>query len=227
MKYSKEELENAVKGSINKTDVFKKLGIVKRDYKTLNKYIDKYKIDCSHLKPHCTSIEHTNSLKIYSKGDKHPNKDLYFWQYRYNRKGTKSFELWYDKESFEKANIKWKDNNKKYREKDILAHLVRTSLLREKNNKRHNEKDELITLDYVKDLWQNQKGLCFWFKIPMRLNKQNGSNTDLLKVSIDRIDSSKGYVKGNIVLSCLFANRGKGNSKNEEWLDFLKLIKNE
>jgi hypothetical protein len=44
--------------------------------------------------------------------------------------------------------------------------------------------------------------------------------------SLDRIDSEKGYTKNNVVLCCQSINFAKHSYKVEEFLNFLKLIKN-
>lgn len=225
MKWKKEILEEAVKGSLNKNDVLKKLGKNKNSYKTLNRYLKKFEIPSDHIKARVKSFE-TNDLRKYSKGDKHPTEELYFWQYRFDRKNSKGFEQWYTKESFEKANKNWRKNNYNYTRRDILAYLTRNALTRQKS--KYIEKENLINVDYIKKIWQSQNGKCFWLNIPMKLNI-SGKETDLYKVSIDRLDCSKGYIKGNVVLASNFANRGRGNSNLQNWKYFLKSlnIKNE
>lgn len=49
-----------------------------------------------------------------------------------------------------------------------------------------------INSEHLWDLFQNQKGLCALSGLPLML--QSGSQT----ASLDRIDSSVGYIKGNL-----------------------------
>ena len=51
------------------------------------------------------------------------------------------------------------------------------------------------------------------------------TRNSLFDVSIDRIDSSKGHVRGNIQLVCKFINLGKGTHTNEDTLLMLSAIK--
>lgn len=44
--------------------------------------------------------------------------------------------------------------------------------------------------------------------------------------SIDRIDSTKGYIKGNVKIITLLANRMKTNATKEQCLEFAKNIEN-
>jgi hypothetical protein len=68
-KYSKENLENIIKSSLNKTDVLKKLGnkISGGNFNTLTRYINIYNIDISHFEKNNIEI-YTNSVKNRLRG---------------------------------------------------------------------------------------------------------------------------------------------------------------
>jgi hypothetical protein len=61
-----------------------------------------------------------------------------------------------------------------------------------------------ITPEYLKEVWEKQQGQCVYTKLPL-LATANQFNT----VSLDRIDSSKGYVEGNVQLICSAVNKMK------------------
>lgn len=61
-----------------------------------------------------------------------------------------------------------------------------------------------ITPEYLKEVWWKQQGQCVYTKLPL-LATANQFNT----VSLDRIDSSKGYVEGNVQLICSAVNKMK------------------
>jgi hypothetical protein len=63
------------------------------------------------------------------------------------------------------------------------------------------------------DLWEKQKGLCAYTKLPL-LAAANQLNT----ISLDRIDSSVGYVVGNIQLVCAAVNKMKQEYAEEAFL---------
>lgn len=74
-----------------------------------------------------------------------------------------------------------------------------------------------ITIDDLMKLWDVCQGCCMITKIPME-HKPNTLKT----VSIDRIDSDKGYIPNNIQLVCKFINLGKFTHSNEEVLSLLR-----
>ncbi len=63
---------------------------------------------------------------------------------------------------------------------------------------------------------------CMYFKTKLSFNKKD--NRKPYYYSIDRIDSSKGYIKGNIQIISMMANTMKNNSTNDELLMFAKSI---
>jgi hypothetical protein len=62
-----------------------------------------------------------------------------------------------------------------------------------------------LTVDYLLKLWKKQNGQCFYSGVQM-LYTGGGA---LESVSIDRVDSGKGYTADNVVLCCTYVNRMK------------------
>jgi hypothetical protein len=75
--------------------------------------------------------------------------------------------------------------------------------------------------EYLLTLWEQQGGKCYWFGVPMLPTVEKYHPA---RPSLDRIDSSKGYEVGNVVLSCLAANRGKSDTDPEVWRQFCDKI---
>ena len=59
-----------------------------------------------------------------------------------------------------------------------------------------------IDIDDLIALWESQNGLCAITKVPMIATDDDGD----FGISIDRIDSDKGYAKGNVRLTCARVN---------------------
>lgn len=79
-----------------------------------------------------------------------------------------------------------------------------------------------LSPEYIKEMWDKQNGLCFWFKIPMTITHKHKFPS---KPSIDRIDNNKPYTKDNCVICCYSANIGRNTNNVDDWNDFLNLIK--
>lgn len=96
----------------------------------------------------------------------------------------------------------------------------RVMLSRCKSN--HNKKGMLdfdLTEEFLADLYEKQNGKCFWSGIDLPLD--NVGLNKLNSLSVDRIDSSIGYKKDNIVLCCKFYNLGKSNTDRDYFIIFL------
>ena len=72
-----------------------------------------------------------------------------------------------------------------------------------------------ITLIELKNLYEKQKGLCYYTGFSMLTIAGNGHNK--YAFSVDRINPGKGYTKNNIVLCTRFANRVKANLSMKEY----------
>lgn len=80
-------------------------------------------------------------------------------------------------------------------------------------------KVKFIDLDYVLGLLEKQKFCCAVTGVPLVHRMYS-----VQSVSIDRIDSSLGYVDGNVQLVCKFVNLGKGEHSNVEVKEFFELF---
>ena len=68
---------------------------------------------------------------------------------------------------------------------------------------------------YAVELYKSQEGLCALTGLEMILDAVDGDPE--LRCSLDRIDSSGHYERGNLQVVCKFANRWKGASDNAEF----------
>lgn len=79
-----------------------------------------------------------------------------------------------------------------------------------------------ITVGDIKKMYENQLGLCYWFKIPM---VPSNKNKHPQQPSIDRLDRNRGYTIDNVVLCTYAANIGRNETDLETWTEFLKVMK--
>jgi hypothetical protein len=84
-----------------------------------------------------------------------------------------------------------------------------------------------IDVIYLKNLWNSQNGKCSYTGIKMMLpDTTNGFSVvhSLYKASLDRIDSSKGYIKGNVEFVCYAINNAKNDFSKQEMISFVNDI---
>lgn len=72
-----------------------------------------------------------------------------------------------------------------------------------------------IDEEYIKEIWEKQNGRCYYTGIEFNTNDKYSNP------SIDRIDSSKGYIKGNICICTSIVNKAKSDLSINE---FKKMI---
>lgn len=70
-----------------------------------------------------------------------------------------------------------------------------------------------ITVETVNQLWEDCSGNCYYTGLPMVLERSDNMNS----VSLDRLDSSKGYVPGNVVLCRSIVNIMKSDLSEAEF----------
>ena len=83
-----------------------------------------------------------------------------------------------------------------------------------------------ITLEDLLDIWNKQKGKCIYSKVELQPSKYKSSNNQIYTLSIDRIDSSKGYIKDNTQFISIAMNHMKNNMTHEQTLELIEILKN-
>lgn len=110
--------------------------------------------------------------------------------------------------------------------KDDLAYYLIRLLGGLKNKLKHKEKYKSflfeITKNDVLSLYEKQNGKCAISGIKMTHFTNEGRI--LYNLSVDRIDSDKGYTIDNIQLLCTIINTMKSTLSNEEFVEICKLI---
>ena len=114
---------------------------------------------------------------------------------------------------------------------DEKFHQARSFLARTVSKTRYSARevrdlDFDIDTDYVMSVWLKQKGRCAltgW-----ELEYERGGSWHGFKnpkgATMDRIDNSKGYVRGNVQLTCGLANLTRGKMTLKEFRELCKAV---
>ena len=82
-----------------------------------------------------------------------------------------------------------------------------------------------VDIKYLETLWEQQDGICPFTKQKLVLKKYSDDNISApYSASIDRIDNSKGYMKGNIRFVALMFNYARNRFSDEQVIDFCKQV---
>jgi hypothetical protein len=83
-----------------------------------------------------------------------------------------------------------------------------------------------IDMKYAWDLFLNQNKKCALSGLALKFPEGSKPYSKESTASLDRIDSSKGYIKGNVEFVCQGINFAKHDYSKEEVLQFINKIKN-
>jgi hypothetical protein len=122
------------------------------------------------------------------------------------------------KENLDK--LKFANLNKK-RNSDPFTYILRSV--------RQRYFEHNLTSEYLKQIWDNQDHKCVYTHIELIIpNYSNRSKIDIKnRASLDRIDSSKGYIEGNVQFVSTPINYMKNTMSDEKTKEFLlELSKN-
>ena len=71
-----------------------------------------------------------------------------------------------------------------------------------------------IDATYLQNIWTGQ---CPILHVPLMIGKKRGTISELNLASLDRLDNTKGYIKGNVHFVSFRANNIKSNARFEEF----------
>jgi hypothetical protein len=103
--------------------------------------------------------------------------------------------------------------------------FIRQNLSRA-NSRGVTSKSITIKLDEVYKIGEEQGWKCAYTNEPLEFTRGGdfGHNTNPLSCTIDRIDSDKGYVKGNIQLISWIANCAKNAMTHDQFIELCKKV---
>jgi hypothetical protein len=123
-----------------------------------------------------------------------------------------------NKEKIIKRNAKYRVDNGMWYNKSLehrLRYVMQLGISRAK-------KKRIVwnlSLEFLMQLWENQEGICVYSGVPLSY-EDNHPHT----VSLDRIDSSKGYTEDNVQFVCTIVNYVKQRFDEGAFFDFCKSV---
>lgn len=78
-----------------------------------------------------------------------------------------------------------------------------------------------LTLKYLAELWFEQRGRCALTGVLLDYETGDLSSKNPFRTSIDRIDNSRGYIKGNVRLVTHWANNAKSTWDDQIFAKFI------
>lgn len=85
-------------------------------------------------------------------------------------------------------------------------------------------KEHTIDTHYLRGLYYGQEGRCALSGITMTISGERGTPNYWFSISLDRIDSSLGYIDGNVQLVCTGVNYMKKDMTDTMFIDFCKRV---
>lgn len=113
-----------------------------------------------------------------------------------------------------------KSVSKSSRGRDWAARLVATAL------RRHNtywpgDGEFDLTVEFLRERYEAQNGLCFWFGVELHV----GIGSGLQQISLDRADCSRGYTQDNILITSKSANLARGDAPTDEFALLIRRLR--
>jgi hypothetical protein len=88
---------------------------------------------------------------------------------------------------------------------------------------RKRDPDHDLTLPFLKDLWEEQQGICVYSGVGL-VPYIECQNHPIYTASLDRIDSSLGYCQNNVQFISIAMNWMKASMSDSEVVKLLRLI---
>ena len=133
--------------------------------------------------------------------------------------------------SYNHNKIDWKElHSVKIKEDSTFGYILKYVEDRVSRWSADKPKECNIDIPYLKQLWEKQKGICPYTGIQMVFPThwaEMARNHTLEKVSLDRIDSSKGYVRGNVEFVCMAVNYAKNRWSRRAAMEFFSKVRNQ
>ncbi len=164
---------------------------------------------CKGIALRCTLHKDEDDIQVFA-----DTKHEHYEKVKHTSEFKKSRKLQY-----EKHKDKIKKFNKQYYNENYMQKLVQAAKRRAQTKCISFD----LTLEYVLNACDKQQQRCAYCECTLETTGNMGSRQPDV-VSIDRIDSNKGYTTDNIHLTCMFCNYAKNQWTDKEYRIFLKCI---
>jgi hypothetical protein len=163
----------------------------------------------------CTKCENVLPIEEFTKNKNQP--DGYFYRCKgcENKRKKEFYYSGYDKVMSDKQPNRREYNKKYHSNMDVFKLRWRTA----KQRARLKGFEFNLTIEHIVELFEKQNGLCYISGVELSLEKHSPKT-----LSVDRIDSSMGYIIGNIGLCTDFINNSKSNYSLDEFKKLLTEI---
>ena len=113
-------------------------------------------------------------------------------------------------------------------EADMLKSSMREFIrrFRDRSKQRSQKLGEVgVTVDHLVDVWNSQKGKCYFTKVGLILPRDVNYSTSSsnFKASVDRIDNNTGYVNGNVRFVSHTVNNLRGAMDDQSAVSYTHL----
>lgn len=162
---------------------------------------------------HCTSCGVTKGLSaFYTTGKKVDGSPKYN---SWCKKCIAAKQVLYHKRTWGEDKLKYTAFKRTKNVRTFLQYLRSKAVQRKKGT-------EVISVDALELLWATQNGKCALTGWPMTMELANGVVPT--NCSLDRVDSTQGYVVGNVQLVCRAANVAKSNLTPSDFVQLCKAV---
>jgi len=171
------------------------------------------KTDTAFVTKHCTNCGVTKALDLfYTTGKKVDGSPKYN---SWCKKCIAVKQVAYHKRTWGEEKLQYTAFKRTKSVRSYLQYLRSKAVQRKKL-------DEVISIDALELLWHTQNGCCALTGWQMTMELANGVVPT--NCSLDRIDSTQGYVVGNVQLVCRVANVAKSNLTQSDFVQLCKAV---
>jgi len=104
----------------------------------------------------------------------------------------------------------------------VSGKLTKTFISSVRNKAKHRNIEFALSLEYLQDLLLKQNARCKFTQVPLTFASHYSDSS--FNASLDRIDSSKGYIEGNVQWVTKRINSMKNDMSDSEFIELCKIV---